>query len=231
MDQAPGEDRGRPAKNALSFEEGANEEITAVTTMRLSKLNRVVAVALVVAFAPALSRPALADDRSYSTIISHIKSNYNAHSQGFLGMIAFARFLVKVIKPAGVKNFKMTMLRDVDYSRGPLPNSPDFHAFVRGNIHESWRPLIQCSNRKEGQYTYVYSQPEKDDVKVLVIAMQKHDAFVLQFKFSPEKLSAFIDDPKILGISLKNEDSAGAQSEKSGGSDGDAAEKPPQTSN
>jgi hypothetical protein len=172
---------------------------------RINAIQRAVVVGLIITFAPVVSRPTLADDRSYSTIISHIKSNYNAHSQGFLGMVMFARFLVKLIKPAGVKNFKMTMLRNVDYSRGPRPDTRDFHAFVRANIHESWQPLIQYSARKERQYTYVYFQPEKEDVKILVVAMQQSDAFVLQFKFSPEKLSAFIDDPKILGISLKDD--------------------------
>jgi hypothetical protein len=166
---------------------------------------RVVLLVVVISLLPALSRPALADDHSYSTVISHIKSNYNAKGQSFFGMMNFARFLVKIIKPAGVKNFKVTMLRDVDYSRGPRPETPSFHEFVRGTIHPSWQPLIQYSSRKEKQWTYVYSQPERDDIKVLVVTMQEHDAFVLQFKFSPEKLSAFVNDPKIMGISLKDD--------------------------
>jgi hypothetical protein len=146
------------------------------------------------------------DDKSYSTVIKHIKSNYNAKGQSFLGMVGFARFLVKVIRPAGVKNFKLTLLREVDYSRGPKPDSPDFHAFVRETIHPSWEPLIQYGSRKEKQWCYVYFTREKDDAKILLLAMHEREAFVLQFKFNPEKLVAFINDPKIMGISMKGDE-------------------------
>ena len=181
---------------------------------RVKAIQRALVVALVVALSPMLSKPVLADDRSYSTIISHIKSSYNARGQSFFGAIGFARFLVKVIRPAGFKDFKMTMLRDVDYSKGPRPDSSDFHTFVRENIHESWQPLVRYSAKKEKQYTYVYFQPEKDDVKILVVVMQQRDAFVLQFKFNPEKLGEFISDPKLLGISLKNDQNGGSGASK-----------------
>jgi hypothetical protein len=169
-----------------------------------------------VVLAPAFSRPTLArpfvappdgqDDKSYSTVINHIKSNYGAKGQSFFGMVGFARFLVKMIRPAGVKNFKLTLLREVDYSRGPKPDSPDFHAFVRETIHPSWEPLIQYGSKKDKQWCYVYFTREKDDAKILLLAMQEREAFVLQFKFNPEKLVAFINDPKIMGISLKGDE-------------------------
>src|SRR5205085_7892792 len=81
-----------------------------------------------------LSGMASADDNSYSQVIKHIKSNYHARQQGFFGMMMLARFAVKLIKPAGVKNFKVTMLRQLDYSGGPRPESREFHEFLRSKI-------------------------------------------------------------------------------------------------
>lgn len=164
------------------------------------KLGTIALVVLVVALT---SSPALADDHSYSTVVSHIKSNYNAKSQGLFGMVTLGRLLVKLIKPAGVKNFKMTMLRDVDYSRGPHPESRDFHAFVRESVDRNWQPLVQYAARKQKEWTYVYMQREKEDAKVLILMMHENQAFVVQFKFSPQRLSEFISDPQIMGISLK----------------------------
>jgi hypothetical protein len=163
-------------------------------------------VALFIVLLTLASMPARADDKSFSTVVKHIKSNYKAKQQSFFGMMMFARLAVKVVKPAGVKNFKIALLRDLNYGEGPRPNSPEFHAFIRSQIDSVWSPLIQYSSPREKQWTYVYALHEKDDVKVLVVAMQEHDAFVLQTKFSPEKLIEFMNDPKIMGVALKHED-------------------------
>ena len=46
----------------------------------------------------------------------------------------FARIAVKMVKPAGVKNFKVVLLRELDYSRGPRPGQSEFHSFIRSKI-------------------------------------------------------------------------------------------------
>ena len=172
-----------------------------------------------------LAGVALADDKSYSQVIKQIKSSYRAKQQGFFGMMVLARFAVKVIKPAGVKNFKITMLRELDYSAGPPPESKEFHAFLRSQIGPEWMPLVTYSAPRERQWTYVYALQEKEDVKLLVVTVQKQDAFVLQAKFNPAKLAEFINNPQIMGISLKdNNDSHGpAAGGPATGDDYDAA--------
>jgi len=152
-----------------------------------------------------LASVALADDKSYSQVIKHIKSNYRAKQQGFFGMMMLARFAVKFIKPAGVKNFKLTMLRELDYSNGPSPESKDFHAFLRSKIEPEWMPLVAYSAPREQQWTYVYALQEKEDLKLLVVTVQKQDAVVLQTKFNPSKLVEFMNNPQIMGMSLKDD--------------------------
>lgn len=164
--------------------------------------HRMVAIVLMLAFSASV---ALADDKSYSEVIKHIKTNYRGKKQSFFGMMLIARFAVKMIKPAGVKNFKVTMLRELDYSGGPAPESRDFRGFIRSKIDPGWMPLVEYSAPHEKQWTYVYSLQEKDDLKLLVVTVQKQDAFVLQAKFSPAKLVEFMNDPKIMGISLKDD--------------------------
>jgi hypothetical protein len=152
------------------------------------------------------SSPAFAGDKSFSTVVNHIKSNYNGKQQSFFGMMMFARMAVKMIKPAGVKNFKVVYIRELDYTRGPRPGQSEFHSFIRSKIEPVWSPLIQFSSPREKQWTYVYALHEKEDVKILVVTMQKAEAFVVQAKFSPAKLIEFMNDPKIMGISLKHEE-------------------------
>jgi hypothetical protein len=151
---------------------------------------------------------ALAGDESYSSVIKHIKSNYHAKQQGFFGAMMLARFAVKVIKPAGVKNFKMTLLRDLDYAEGPTPQNGEFHSFIRSKIDPRWTPLVQYASPRERQWSYVYVSREKEDVKLLVVTLSQRDAVVLQTKFSPERLVEFMNNPQIMGMSLGGENNS-----------------------
>ena len=143
-----------------------------------------------------------AGDHSFSSVVSHIKSNYRAKQQGFFGAMMLARFAVKVVRPAGVKNFKVAYLRNLDFSE--RSDRTDFQAEARNVISSEWHPLVQYNSIKENQYTHVYYAQENDDVKLLVVTLQKNEAIIVQAKFSPDKLSKFIDDPRVLGISLKD---------------------------
>lgn len=146
----------------------------------------------------------LAGDESFSSVVKHIKSSYHAKQQGFFGAMMLARFAVKIVKPAGVKNFKLVLLRDLDYSDSPEPRSAEFHSFIQSKIDPIWTPLVQYSSPREKQWTYVYVTREKEDVKILVVTLQRKDAVVLQTKFSPAKLVEFMNNPQIMGISLND---------------------------
>jgi hypothetical protein len=172
-------------------------------TTKKRVVSRLLIVAALISLAPVV---ALGGDESFSSIVKHIKTNYNAKQQGFFGAMVLARLAVKIIKPAGVKNFKMALLRDLDYSRGPAPEDGHFHSFIRGKIDPRWTPLVEYSSPREKQWSYVYITRENDDVKILVVTLQQHDAVVLQTKFSPDKLAEFMNNPQIMGISLNSDD-------------------------
>jgi hypothetical protein len=204
-------------------------------TTKKRVLSRLLILAALVSLAPVV---AVGGDESFSSIVKHIKTNYNAKQQGFFGAMILARFAVKIIKPAGVKNFKMAFLRDLDYSRGPAPEDGHFHSFIRGKIDPRWTPLVEYSSPREKQWSYVYITRENEDVKILVVTLQQHDAVVLQTKFSPDKLAEFMNNPQIMGISLNSDDRSKENSAKADEADTEndagsqkqkpALEKPPE---
>jgi hypothetical protein len=170
------------------------------TSKRL--LTRLSITVVLVTLAPVAS---LAGDESFGSVVKHIKSNYHAKQQGFFGAMMLARFAVKIIKPAGVKNFKVVLLTDLDYSEAPSPRNGQFHAIIQSKIDPMWTPLVQYSSPREKQWTYVYVTREKEDVKLLVVTLQQKDAVVLQTKFSPAKLVEFMNNPQIMGITLNSD--------------------------
>jgi hypothetical protein len=184
------------------------------TSKRL--LTRVSITVLLVSLAPTI---ALGGDESFSSVVKHIKSNYHAKQQGFFGAMILARLAVKIIKPAGVKNFKVALLRDLDYSEAPSPKGAQFHSFIRSKIGPVWTPLVQYSSPREKQWTYVFVSREKEDVKLLVVTLQAKDAVVVQTKFSPEKLVEFMNNPQIMGISLNSDSRARANSARADDAD------------
>ena len=165
---------------------------------------------------------ASAGDHSFSSVVGHIKSNYRARQQGFFGAMMLARFAVKVVRPAGVKNFKVAYLKNLDFS--DQPGRTEFQAAARNVISSEWQPLVQYNSMKQNQYTQVYYTQEKDHVKLLVVTLQKDEAIIVQTKFSPDKLSKFIDDPRIIGISLKDKNDS--DSHDSSGDTKEAPSKP-----
>lgn len=204
-------------------------------TTKKRVLTRLLIVVALVSLAPVV---ALGGDESFSSIVKHIKTNYNAKQQGFFGAMMLARFAVKIIKPAGVKNFKMALLRDLDYSRAPAPEDGHFHSFIRSKIDPRWTPLVEYSSPREKQWSYVYITRENEDVKILVVTLQQHDAVVLQTKFSPDKLAEFMNNPQIMGISLNSDNRSKDNSVKADETDSDdnagsqkqkpALDKPPE---
>ncbi|HYV05831.1 MAG TPA: hypothetical protein VFB82_14650 [Blastocatellia bacterium] len=166
---------------------------------------RMLIVAMLISVAPAAASAGDNNDRSFSSVVKHMKANYRAKQQGFLGLVSFGRFLVKVIRPAGVKNFKVTLLTNLDYSAAARPETPEFHTAIQDKIQSMWSPLVQFNSPREKRCAYIYVTPEKKDVKILAVAVQEKQAVVFQMKFSPEKLGDFISDPKIMGISFKDD--------------------------
>jgi hypothetical protein len=184
---------------------------------RKSLFARLLIVTALVSLAPSI---ASASDRSFSSVVKHLKSNYRAKGKSTFGFVNFARFAVKLIRPAGVKNFKVAMLSDLQYQEQAAPGTLEFHSFIRNTVNPLWKPLFQYNARLKGQWTYVYITQEDKDVKILAVALQQREAYVVQFKFSPDKLAKFIDDPKIMGISLKGDRS---EADSHDGSDDEGA--------
>ncbi len=184
-------------------------------------LTRLSITVVMLTLTPAAS---LAGDESFSSVVKHIKSNYHARQQGFFGAMMLARFAVKIIKPAGVKNFKAVLLKDLDYSEAPSPKGGRFHSFIQSKVDPMWTPLVQYSSPREKQWSYVYIAREKEDVKLLVVTLQQKDAVVLQTKFSPERLIEFMNNPQIMGITLNSDNKSGDNSVRADDSAADASD-------
>lgn len=145
--------------------------------------------------APQVARAA---DPEFDAITRHLKLFYHAKrvSIPFLGL---ANFFVKIIRPAGVKSFKVAIFEDLDFAAGK--SDTELGSVMRSALSPEWQPLVRVRSR-DGERVYVYARADGENIKLMVATIDRSDAVVARVKLSPQRLSEFLSNPKILGISL-----------------------------
>ncbi|MEP6788494.1 MAG: hypothetical protein ABJB40_08685 [Acidobacteriota bacterium] len=138
----------------------------------------------------------------YDAIVSHLKSKYQA-KKVHIPFMFLARFAVKVAKPAGVKSFNITLFNDLKFSKETL--DLEMQEAMRRSFGPEWSSVFHVRSR-DGQQAYMYVKEDGKNVRVTVVSVDKEEAAVIRATFSPEKLAEFINDPKIFGISLNDDD-------------------------
>jgi len=93
-----------------------------------------------------------ADD--FGMIVGKIEKHYGAKKKKipFLGLAGFA---VKLIRPAGVKSFKVAIFEDQDFAPGQRDRG--FEQAVASSLKEKWTPTVRSNDRVSGNRSYVYT--------------------------------------------------------------------------
>lgn len=145
--------------------------------------------------------PAEAKPNEFDRIAKHLKTNYKAKKISF-GFMWLARAAVKVIKPAGVKSFNLTLYKDLQFSRENL--DIQMQRAMRDSFGPEWSSVLRVRTNQGGDQVYMYMREDGKNIKIALVTVNQENAAVIRATFSPEKLAEFINDPKIFGISLRD---------------------------
>lgn len=145
---------------------------------------------------------AAAKGKGFKDVVRHIEKQYGAKKTR-IPMLGLASFAVKLVRPAGVKGFKLAVFEDQDFT------APDgasaFDQVMRQSYKQDWQPLVQINSRKDGySRTFIYAKYSGKDAQFAVLTLQEREAVVLEVKFNPDAAARFLENPKIMGISLGN---------------------------
>lgn len=141
---------------------------------------------------------ARADDPEFDAITKHLQLHYKA-KRVHIPFLGLADFFVHIVHPAGVKNFKVAVFENLNFTAGE--SNSGLALVMRNALSADWQPMVRVSSR-EGEQIYVYAKIDGANIKMMVVTVDHDEAVVARFKFSPEKLNEFLRNPKILGISL-----------------------------
>ena len=146
--------------------------------------------------------PIQAKPGEYSQIVRHLKSKYQAKKVKIPFMF-LARFAVGMVRPAGVKSFSVTLFKDLKFSYDRLDQ--EMQSAMRDSFGPEWSPALRVRTR-DGQQAYMYMREDGTNVRVALVTIDKEQAAIIRATFSPDRLADFINNPKVLGISLKDDD-------------------------
>ena len=162
---------------------------------RLLLVSTLMAVFLAVAAPSALAKPG-----EHEAIAKHFKSKYAAKKVS-VPFMWLARAAVKVVRPAGVKSFNITLFEDLKVSKETFDK--EMRSVMRSSFGPEWRSVFNVRSR-DGEQVYMYMKEDGKNIKIALVSIDGNDAAVIRATFSPEKLADFINDPKLLGLSLKD---------------------------
>ncbi len=163
---------------------------------RRSILTSLILVMTLVAFmSPAR---ASTNGNEYDAVCDHLRTKYHAKKVN-IPFMWFARAMVGIIKPAGVKSFKVTIFENLQFSRDSLHR--EMQEAMRDSFSDEWSPILRVRS-KDGNQVYMNMREDGSNVKILLVSIDNEQAVVVRAKFSPDKLTSFIENPKIFGISL-----------------------------
>ena len=140
----------------------------------------------------------------YDKIVSHLKTQYKAKKVN-LWVMWMARAAVAMIKPAGLRSFSLTVFQDLKFSSETV--DAEMQSAMRRAYGPEWSSIFHVRSRT-GEQTYMYMKDEGQNVKVVLVTIEKQQAAIIRATFSPDKLIEFINNPQILGIHLGDDQPA-----------------------
>jgi len=173
--------------------------------MTIAKSRFVAAAILFIVFTFGAPAAEAKKPNEYENIVRHLKSKYHAKKVR-IPFLWFAKFAVKMVRPAGVKSFNLTMFEDLKFSTETLDQ--EMQAAMRDSFGPEWTSVFRVRARG-GEQAYMYMREAGKNVKIALVTVERSQAAVIRATFSPEKLAEFINNPKVFGVSLRNGDDAG----------------------
>ncbi|NNE65113.1 MAG: hypothetical protein HKN33_00990 [Pyrinomonadaceae bacterium] len=134
----------------------------------------------------------------FDAVCDHLEEEYDAKKVK-IPFMWLARFAVGVVRPAGVKAFKVTIYKNLKFT--PERLNEEMKTTMRDSFSDEWSPILRVRSEK-GEHVYMNIREAGKNVKILLVTIQKDEAVVVRAKFNPDKLASFLENPRIFGISL-----------------------------
>jgi hypothetical protein len=166
-------------------------------------------IGAMIVFAPGVS---VARGDGFNEVVKIIERFYHVKHQnipllaraGMKAMRTAARIKggeYKQIAEAG--SVRVAFFEDQDFdSRGQIAT---FKATMQTTLQGDWSPLVQTLAPKNEEQTYIYIREAGTKFHVLVVAIERREATVVQATIAPEILAQLMKDPNEMGKTIRED--------------------------
>ena len=137
----------------------------------------------------------------FNSVVKMIEEYYNVKHQGIPFLAKAGMKAVGVgakIKGGDAKrlaeagSIKLATFEDQDF-KGDFSK---FRQMLNASMTETWIPLVQTLSAPDLEQSYIFLREKGDKFIVLIIAIDQHDATVVQATLSPKNLALLLKDPE-----------------------------------
>ena len=136
----------------------------------------------------------------FDAVCKHLKTRYKAKKVK-IPFMWLARAAVSIVRPAGVKSFKVTIFKNLNFSDDTLHS--EMKSVMSEAFSSDWSPILRIRSR-DGEQIYMNMRESGKNIKILAVKIEEDEAIVVRAKFSPDRLVKFVENPKIFGIALND---------------------------
>lgn len=105
----------------------------------------------------------------------------------YIPLFGFVRAAVAIARPAGTSQLDLAVFEHASMQ-------PErFRSLADSTVSTNWKPMIRVLSR-HGESTNIYSRPDQSHVRLLILALDGHEATFVQLRLQPERLMTFIDE-------------------------------------
>lgn len=151
---------------------------------------RLLALCVVLVFAvPCFARK----DNQFNAVVKAIENQYGVHHTGvpFLGLAKFCMRVGKVPYGTGLKIAVFENLPQSD-----IAENGSFQETLEKIIGNGWHPMVMARSRDDGSLTMIYTSPDQQELRLLIVSIDEKEATVVQTKLQKEQVWKWVSQPE-----------------------------------
>ena len=135
-----------------------------------------------------------AADREFTEVVHVISDEFHTRPMS-IPMFGLVNLVTAAVHPAGTRHIDLAIFEHLNSHDRQGRNLPEA---ILNAVGRSWTPFVQVRSHKNGheETVLVYMRQEGKDWKLLVTAIERDEATVVQLLLNPEGLARWMASPE-----------------------------------
>jgi hypothetical protein len=137
---------------------------------------------------------AQAADREFTEVVHVISDEFHTRPTS-IPMFGLVNLVTAAIHPAGTRHIDLAVFEHLSSHDREGRNLPES---ILNAVGRSWKPFVQVRSHKNGheETVLVYMRQEGKEWKLLVTAIERDEATVVQLLLNPDALARWMSSPE-----------------------------------